>query len=148
MGARACAVTAAAGLRVSAKARAGPTGTPACAVTTAGSADTLAISLFTRLRNSELNCAPGWEVVVGNVFDVRTDELFRSHAAKGHRWIWIIDFDHPADLSGHLRIPAQHRGLKRDNDIDVFRLVGDEHRTVRAQTVADDNGTRARRLTF
>src|SRR5215467_6172042 len=50
-----------AGVRVSAKARAGATAPRACAVTTAGSADTLAISLFTRLRNSELNCAPGWE---------------------------------------------------------------------------------------
>jgi hypothetical protein len=61
VGVRACAVTGAAGVRVSAKARAGTTGTRACAVSTADSADTLAISLFTRLRNYELNCAPGWE---------------------------------------------------------------------------------------
>src|SRR5262249_9705306 len=89
---------------------------------------------------------PRMGIVVGDVFDVRTDQLLRSHAAKGHRWIWIIDFDHPADLSGDGRIPAQHRGLQRDNDIDVFRLIGDEDRAVRAQTVADDDGARARRL--
>src|SRR5579862_6003487 len=57
---RTCAI-AVAGVRVSAKARAGAAGTGACAITTAGSADILAISLFTRLRKSELNCAPGWE---------------------------------------------------------------------------------------
>src|SRR6516165_4586323 len=59
--ARTCAVAEAAGVGVSATATAVAAGAGACAVTTAGSADTLAISLFTRLRNSELNCAPGWE---------------------------------------------------------------------------------------
>src|SRR3974377_1300584 len=61
VGARPCAVTGAAGVRVSAKARAGAGRARACAVTTAGSADILAISLFTRLRNSQLNCARVWE---------------------------------------------------------------------------------------
>jgi hypothetical protein len=43
--------------------------------------------------------------------------IFCNHAAKSHPWIWIIDFDHPAGASGHGWIPAQHQGLKRDNDI-------------------------------
>src|SRR3974377_865425 len=61
VGARPGAVTGSAGARVSAKARAGAGGARVCAVTTAASADILAISLLTRLRNSQLNCAPGWE---------------------------------------------------------------------------------------
>src|SRR5439155_912554 len=39
----------------------GALGIRACAVTRTGSAETLLISLFTKLRNSELNCAPGCE---------------------------------------------------------------------------------------
>src|SRR5215469_1289994 len=61
MVARTCAVAEAAGVGVSATATAVAAVAGACAVTIAESADTLAISLFTRLRNSELNCAPGWE---------------------------------------------------------------------------------------
>src|SRR3974377_2007923 len=61
VGAPPCGGAGAAGGRGSAKGRAGAGGARACAVTTAGSADILAISLFPRLRNSQLNCAPGWE---------------------------------------------------------------------------------------
>src|SRR6516165_810926 len=98
--ARTCAVAEAAGVRVSAKARSVVAGAGACAVATAGSAVTLAISLFTRLRNSGLNCAPGWESLLA-IYSMFGPISFFDPMPPKVIWIWIIDFDHPPDAPDH-----------------------------------------------
>jgi len=87
-------------------------------------------------------------VVIRDVFDIWPLELPRSHSAKSHQWIRIINFDHPSDFTGQGRFLRKYRRLQRNDRIDVIGVVCHQHCIVRAQAVADDKDVCSIRLTI
>ena len=77
------------------------------------------------IEKLRIELRPRMTVIVCNVLDVFSYQSLRSHSAKGHPGIRIIDFNHSPHFSAAewRIIRAQHRGLQRNDQIDVFCVI-------------------------